>query len=625
MPGMGSGLTSNNPTIVSAFRSALLHQGLIALVILAVVAIAWQVLHATELRRAGGGEGGLTSASAVVPAFLYPEVPARRLLRVAFGCIWVFDGILQAQPQMPLGMTTGVIEPAAASSPLWVQHVANAGATIWSFHPIEAPASAVWIQIGIGLWLLVAPRGNWSRLAGVTAAGWGLIVWVFGEAFGGIFAPGLTFLFGAPGAVLLYSFAGVLVALPERFWTSPRLGRVVLGVMGLFFVGMAVLQAWPGRGFWEGHLPHSSTPGTLAGMAQSMVATSQPHFLSSWVAAFASFDLAHGFAVNLFVVVALALLGFVFLAGRTPVLLYAVVFCWVFCLADWVLVEDLGFLGGVGTDPNSMIPICLVITGGYLGLTKVPAYTESMAPVKSLTALQRPKERLLSWWQAVARHPAYVLRSMTALGAVGIVLLGAAPMAFASFDPHADPIIFQATNGTPDKTNYVAPNFRLVNQAGRQVSLQSLRGKTVALTFLDPVCTNDCPIIGQNFRRADELLGASSRRHVEIVAIVANPLYRGVAYVDAYDEQEGMQHLSNWLYLTGSLAALKAAWNEYGVQVEYESAGAMIGHSEIAYVIDSRGRVRMVFDDDPGSRTEAENSSFAVTMENAIRTVASLR
>ena len=26
------------------------------------------------------------------------------------------------------------------------------------------------------------------------------------------------------------------------------------------------------------------------------------------------------------------------------------------CPADWVLVEDPGFLGGVGTDPNSMVP-----------------------------------------------------------------------------------------------------------------------------------------------------------------------------------------------------------------------------------------------------------------------------
>ena len=58
--------------------------------------------------------------------------------------------------------------------------------------------------------------------------GWGLVVWAFGESFGGIFAPGLTWLFGAPGAVLIYCVAGALIALPDRMWYSPRLGRAVL-------------------------------------------------------------------------------------------------------------------------------------------------------------------------------------------------------------------------------------------------------------------------------------------------------------------------------------------------------------------------------------------------------------
>ena len=30
----------------------------------------------------------------------------------------------------------------------------------------------------------------WSRAAGLASVGWGLVVWVFGESFGGIFAPG---------------------------------------------------------------------------------------------------------------------------------------------------------------------------------------------------------------------------------------------------------------------------------------------------------------------------------------------------------------------------------------------------------------------------------------------------
>ena len=74
---------------------------------------------------------------------------------------------------------------------------------------------------------------------------------------------------------------------------------------------MAVLQAWPGRGFWQG--ASHGQPGTLAGMTQSMAGTSQPGFLSAWVTAFTAFDEAHGFAVNLFVVAALAVTGAAFL------------------------------------------------------------------------------------------------------------------------------------------------------------------------------------------------------------------------------------------------------------------------------------------------------------------------
>src|SRR5579863_2991429 len=227
MPGMSSGLNANDPTIVAAFEAALRRQGLVVLAILSLLAIAWWFLRNAELRRAGASRVGLRAS--VAAGSIGGEPRARRLLRISFGILWIFDGILQTQPKMPLGMTTAVIEPAAAASPHWVQHVANAGATIWSYHPIAAPASAVWIQIGLGIWLIVAPRGLWSRLGGLASAGWGLLVWVFGEAFGGIFAPGLSWMFGAPGAVLFYSFAGVLIALPERWWASPRLGRAVLG------------------------------------------------------------------------------------------------------------------------------------------------------------------------------------------------------------------------------------------------------------------------------------------------------------------------------------------------------------------------------------------------------------
>src|SRR5271165_7110369 len=230
---MNSGLNPADPTLVAAFRSALFHQGAIALIAIVFLWLIWATARTWRVAppAAKGGEASAESTKS--------EARGRRLLRIGFGVLWILDGILQAQPKMAGGLAAQVIEPAAAASPAWVQHVVNWGGTIWSFHPIQSGAASVWIQVGIGLWLLVAKSGPWSRLAGLAAVAWGLVVWVFGESFGGIFAPGLSWLTGAPGAVLLYVVAGALVALPEQAWRSSahlrRLGRLLLGGIGLFF------------------------------------------------------------------------------------------------------------------------------------------------------------------------------------------------------------------------------------------------------------------------------------------------------------------------------------------------------------------------------------------------------
>ena len=161
-------------------------------------------------------------------------------------------------------------------------------------------------------------------------------------------------------------------------------------------------------------------------------------------------------------------------------------------------------------------------------------------------------------------------------------------MALALTSAQADPILAEAIDGTPNATDTPTPAFNLVDQHGQPVSLGALRGKAVALTFLDPVCTSDCPVIAQEFRAADSMLGPA-RRRTELVAVDINPRYTSPAYLLAFDHQENLDNVPNWLYLTGSLPQLVHIWASFGVQVAYEPAGAMIGHSDIAYVIDPRG------------------------------------
>jgi cytochrome oxidase Cu insertion factor (SCO1/SenC/PrrC family) len=577
MPGMDSGLDAANPALVAAFMSALLRQLIIVAAIVVTLTIAHRV---TRNRRA-------------TPSARPTEAKARRFLRIAFGLLWIFDAILQAQPRMAGGLPSQVIAPVAAASPGWVQAVVGFGGSIWSYHPVQAAAAAVWIQAGIGIWLLAARTGLPSRLAGLAGAGWGLIVWVFGESFGGIFAPGPSWLSGAPGAVLLYVVAGVLIALPSRVWAGPRLGRRLLAGIGVCWIAMAVVQALPGNGFWQG-----GDSGGLAAMVSSMAEIPQPHVQSAMVSAFASFAGAHTVAVNLFVVVVLGALGVAFIVGRPKLLRVAAPVATVFCAAVWVLVQDLGFPGGLGTDPNSMVPWTLLVWSGFIAVTE-----HATEPATE----QQPT--------ATAASP----RSLIVLGAVAVVLLGAIPMAAASFDRNADPIIAQAIAGTPVRLDLTAPGFRLTNgESGRPVSLASLHDKVVLLTFLDPVCVG-CPQIARQLHAAGTLLGAAAGR-VELVAIAASTMHSRATFIRAFDRNQGLTTVPDWCFLTGTAAELQQVWNGYEKLAPGMMAGMMV-HSEVVFVIDMTGRIRWEVRDAPGPATASAQSSFAVLLADTARPV----
>lgn len=611
MPGMSHPLTLRSPLVVGAFHAALLHQALELLAIGVAVALAWNVSLAVQQRRSAAG-GQPTEAASSTPgrAALEPEPQGRRFLRTAFGLLWVLDGLLQLQSAMPIGMPTGVARAAASGSPVWVHDVVGLGIGIWSDHPVEAASSVVWIQVGLGLALLVAPRGRWSRAAGSASVAWALVVWVFGEAFGGVFAPGQSWAFGLPGAVVLYAVAGVLVALPERSWRGPKVGRWTVAGIGVCFAAMALLQGWPGRGSWT-----SSGRSPMAAMLRTMAKTPQPRMLARWVSSFASLDAAHGVAVNGVLVAALALTGLLLVAGALAGRRRLVLAGWsvgvLLCLATWVLVQDLGFLGGLGTDPNSMVPTVLLLSGGVVALLRAPSSVREPALVPA-GALEVARGRLRRLPEVFT--PAVLGRLGLAVFSAAVVLVGAVPMAAASLDPTASPILAEALNGSPGTLDALAPGFTLTDQDGERVSLASLRGKAVALTFLDPVCSLTCPLIARSFALADRMLGAEARR-TELVAVAANPVYHSVAATRAFDRQEHLTTMPNWLYLTGSLRQLTHVWDAYGVQVTTLPAGAMVAHSFVAFIIDPDGRLRAALGTNPGNTARASASMSALVAD----------
>ena len=78
------------------------------------------------------------------------EPRSRTYLRMAFGAIWLIDGILQFQASMPLAMANGIVAPAAAGTPSWLHALMFDGIGIWNNHPIALAVGTAWIQVGIG-------------------------------------------------------------------------------------------------------------------------------------------------------------------------------------------------------------------------------------------------------------------------------------------------------------------------------------------------------------------------------------------------------------------------------------------------------------------------------------------
>jgi cytochrome oxidase Cu insertion factor (SCO1/SenC/PrrC family) len=174
-------------------------------------------------------------------------------------------------------------------------------------------------------------------------------------------------------------------------------------------------------------------------------------------------------------------------------------------------------------------------------------------------------------------------------GGVGIAIARQTP----TNAPQGIPAAQQIPNPRLDRgtrLNTVAPAFTLTDQFGKTVSLHSLRGKVVVLSFNDPECTTICPLTTTAMLEAKKLLGPAGR-NVELVGIGANPEKTQVKWVRDYSVAHGMLH--KWRFLTGSLPQLRRVWSAYAIEAAVVQGA--IDHTPATYVIDPHGRETRLF------------------------------
>jgi cytochrome oxidase Cu insertion factor (SCO1/SenC/PrrC family) len=140
-----------------------------------------------------------------------------------------------------------------------------------------------------------------------------------------------------------------------------------------------------------------------------------------------------------------------------------------------------------------------------------------------------------------------------------------------------------------------APGFTLTDQDGRALPLSRFRGKVVVLEFMDPHCTDICPLVSQEFIDAYHDLGRSAR-NVVFAAVNVNQYYNQVQNVLAYSRDHQLITIPDWHFFTGPATALQAVWRAYNIEVEAPSPAADIVHTSVIYFIGPGGTQRYVAD-----------------------------
>jgi protein SCO1 len=183
-------------------------------------------------------------------------------------------------------------------------------------------------------------------------------------------------------------------------------------------------------------------------------------------------------------------------------------------------------------------------------------------------------------------------RIVVALFLVGVFALGAIVLAARGRDSdEGSPNTFE---GALMPEGLRAPDFRLRNQDGDPVSMRSLRGQPVVVTFLYTHCEDTCPIQAQTIRGALDQLG----HDVPALAVAVDPPNDTPESARRFlAEQRATGRID---FVLGSRSELRPVWKGFG---SIKPQSVTEEHQARFTLVDSRGFQRVGY---PGAEATPE-------------------
>lgn len=146
----------------------------------------------------------------------------------------------------------------------------------------------------------------------------------------------------------------------------------------------------------------------------------------------------------------------------------------------------------------------------------------------------------------------------------------------------------------PLKINDSVPNFELLDQDGKKLAFDSLRGKGVIVSFLFTRCPypDKCPMIGRKLTDLARLIEKTGEQeNLRVLAITLDPAYDRPevlkAYTQGFDKKQ-----KGWSFLTGTEEQIAQVAGAFGVT--YWKQGGTIEHNMRTAFVGPDGRLRLV-------------------------------
>jgi protein SCO1 len=193
------------------------------------------------------------------------------------------------------------------------------------------------------------------------------------------------------------------------------------------------------------------------------------------------------------------------------------------------------------------------------------------------------------------------------------VLAGAIAMALSVAACSSEPELI----GT-DMERQEAPPFTLTDHRGETVTLEDLRGKAVAMTFIFTNCPDVCPLIINRMNMAYQELPDDKRDGIAMVAVTVDPERDDPETMGAYLESRGVDNLDRWYGLTGDIETLEPIWEAYFVtpgeqypaDPEVQAAIDAEEHDHEAFIEEGLDDTEGSNDDHGSTHDEDENTAY---------------